>query len=143
MAVHGVVVWLVVINEDDERRRMSSFIVWLPRRTWWVSERRLGGSCRLLTWAGHNLVAVVLTCHRPGVHAGDVVLYRRSGGGCGWSVTTDVVCRRVAVCRQHPRCVAGASLFWMVVGDGWRHRWWWWEGRSGVAMFEPRLPYLG
>ena len=25
-------------------------------------------------------------------------------------------CRRVAVCRQRPRCVAGASLFWMVVG---------------------------
>ena len=26
-------------------------------------------------------------------------------------------CRRVAVCRQRPRCVAGASLFWMV--EGW------------------------
>ena len=33
-------------------------------------------------------------------------------------VTTDVVCRCVAVCRQRPRCVAGASLFWMLVGAG-------------------------
>ena len=31
----------------------------------------------------------------------------------------------------------------MVMGDEWRRRWWWWEGRSGMAMFEPRLPYLG
>ena len=33
-------------------------------------------------------------------------------------MTTDVVCRHVAVCRQRPHCVAGASLFWMVVGVG-------------------------
>ena len=59
------------------------------------------------------------------------------------SVTMDAVYRCVTVCRQHPRCVAGASLFWMVMGDGWRCRWWWWEGRSGMAMFEPCLLYLG
>ena len=65
----GGVGWLVVVNEDDERRRMSLFVVWLPRRTWWVSKRRLGGSLCLLTWAGHDLVTV-LACRQPGVHAG-------------------------------------------------------------------------
>ena len=55
----GGVGWLVVANEDDERQRMWSFVVWLPRRTWWVSKRRLGGSVCLLTWAGHDLSPAV------------------------------------------------------------------------------------
>ena len=54
-----------------------------------------------------------------------------------------IVCCHVAVCHQHPNCMAGTSLFWMVMQDGWYCRWWWWEGRSGVAMFEPCLLYLG
>ena len=54
-----VVGWLVVVNEDDKRRCMSSFIVWLPRCTWWVSKRRLGGSMCLLTWTGHDLSPAV------------------------------------------------------------------------------------
>ena len=32
---------------------------WLPRRTWGVSKRRLGGSVCLLTWAGHDLSPAV------------------------------------------------------------------------------------
>ena len=68
----GGVGWLVVVNRDDERQCMSSFIVWLPRRTWWVSKRRLGGSVCLLTWAGHDLsLAVDRVCM---LGTGDVVL---------------------------------------------------------------------
>ena len=68
----GGVGWLVVVNGDDERRCMSSFIVRLPRRTWWVSKRRLGGSVCLLTWAGHDLsLAVDQVCM---LGTGDVAL---------------------------------------------------------------------
>ena len=55
----GGVGWLVVVNEDDEQRHASSFVVWLLRRTWGVSKRRLGGSVCLLTWAGHDLSPAV------------------------------------------------------------------------------------
>ena len=48
----GGVGWLVVVNEDDERRHPSSFIVWLPRRTWWASKRRLEGPCACLPGLG-------------------------------------------------------------------------------------------
>ena len=48
----GGVRWLVVVNEDDKWRRMSSFIVWLPCRTWWVSKRRLEGPCVCLPGLG-------------------------------------------------------------------------------------------
>ena len=72
-------VCLVVVNEDDEQQQhLSLFVVWLPHHTCWVSERRLGQSFPLLTWAGHDLITVILTCHRLGVHAGGLVMWRSS-----------------------------------------------------------------
>ena len=73
----GRLVWLVVVKEDDEQRQMSSFIIWLPHRTWWVSERRLGGSFCLLTWAGHGLVTVIFTCRRRKIGNPLVLAYLR------------------------------------------------------------------
>ena len=43
--------------------------------------------------------------------ASDVVLWRCSCGGCGWSVTIDIMCHHVTMCHQHPHCVAGAHCF--------------------------------
>ena len=102
--------------------------------------------------AGRVLAPAYLGWARPRHHP------RLPSTGCAWwglvtwrsSVLLVVVVGddgcRVSPCRHvssASSCVVGASLFWMVVGDGWRRQWWWWEGRSGVAMFEPRLPYLG
>ena len=42
----------VVGCRKRRRRHPSSFVVWLPRRTWWASKRRLEGPCACLPGLG-------------------------------------------------------------------------------------------
>ena len=120
---------------------MSSFVVWLPRRTWWASKRRLEGPCACLPGLG--------TTSSPSSPAIDRVCVLRL---VTWhsSVLLVVVVSDDGRCVSPCRHVLSASSLrcgcFIVLdgrGDGWPHRWWWWEGRSGVAMFEPHMPYLG